>query len=39
MAKDSKKMQKKRAHVKRLYDLLGEYSQIVQVSLSNVTAG
>jgi len=26
MAKDSKKMEKKRAHVRRLYELLGKYT-------------
>lgn len=38
MAKDSAKMAKKRAHVERLYELLGKYTQIVQVSLCNVTS-
>lgn len=38
MAKETKKMEKKRAHVQRLYELLGKYTSIVQVSLANVTS-
>jgi len=38
MPKDTERMAKKRAHVRRIYELLGKYTQIVQVSLANVTS-
>lgn len=38
MPKDTKKQAKKRVQTKLIYDLLGKYSQIVQVTLANVTS-